>query len=140
MWIVQYDGLVINGEGVLTMATQAATSATAVKRLALWYRREGFFAQCERLFRVAICMQEREVGPTHISVAVSYYQLGEIYADLDKYDVADQHYKRATEIYEMQLKDGAEPLWHLNALLYLHELSEKEMERFQEFDSDSAVA
>jgi tetratricopeptide (TPR) repeat protein len=121
------------------MAMQA-TSATAVKRLALWYRREGFFAQCERLFRIAICMQERELGSNHIGVAVSLYQLGEIYADLDKYDVADKYYKRATEIYELQQKDVAQPLWHLNALLHLHELAQKEMMKFQERDNDTAVA
>ena len=84
------------------MVTQA--TATAVKRLALWYRREGFIAQCERLFRVAICMQEREVGPQHIAVAISLYQLGEVYADLDKYDIAEQYYRRASEIYESQEK------------------------------------
>jgi tetratricopeptide (TPR) repeat protein len=130
---------VIDGEGVFTMATQA-TSAAAVKRLALWYRREGFYAQCERLFRVAICMQERELGPTHLRLAVSLYQLGEIYADLDKYDVADEYYKRATDIYELQKSKSPEPLWHLNALLHLHELAQQELEKYEECDGDSAVA
>jgi tetratricopeptide (TPR) repeat protein len=109
------------------MATHSSTSAS-IKRLASFYRRKGLLLDAEKLYRVALVMQEGELGPFHIDVAVTLYQLAETYSDMDKYTQAEELYHRAVEIYEHGTSGSShDMLWHLKGLLKIHELAEQEM-------------
>lgn len=106
-----------------------ASTASSVKRLASFYRRKGLLSDAEKLYRVALLMQRRDLGNEHIDVAVTMYQLAETYSDQDKYLQAEGLYRRAVEIFEKCTEShSGGPLWNLRGLLSLHELSEQEME------------
>ena len=74
--------------------------ATDLNNLGLLYYNLGEYAKAEPLYKRALGISEKALGPDHPSVALGLYNLGSLYDTLGDYEKAEPLYKRALEIDE----------------------------------------
>jgi tetratricopeptide (TPR) repeat protein len=78
--------------------------------LAELYSHLGRFAEAEPLFKRALAIREKALGPDHPDVAWSLNSLGAFYADEGQYAKAEPIYQRALAIFERPWVQGT-PMW-----------------------------
>lgn len=85
------------------------------------YRSQGKYSEAEPLFKRALAIREKTLGPTNPDVASSLNNLAALYHDEGKYSEAEPLYKRALAIWEKALgsdhPDVAQSLENYAALL-----------------------
>ena len=95
--------------------------AQSLNRLATLYQAQGKHAEAEPLFKQALAIWEKAVGPDHPNVATILNNLAEVYRAQGKYDEAEPLQKRALTIREKVLgpehPDVAQILENYAALL-----------------------
>ena len=80
-------------------------TAANMNLLAKGYHSMGDFAKAEPLFKKALAIRERNLGPNDLQVAVSLDNLAGLYADMGDFAKAEPLYKRALKIREQNLAD-----------------------------------
>jgi len=77
--------------------------ATSLHNLALVYDNQGKYAEAEPLYKRALVIAEKALGPEHPHVAQSLNNLGGLFATQGKYAEAEPLFKRARAINEKAL-------------------------------------
>jgi tetratricopeptide (TPR) repeat protein len=77
--------------------------ATSLNSLAVLHKAQGKYDQAEPLYKRALAIWEKALGPEHPDVATSLNNLAGLYHDQGKYDQAEPLYKRALPIMEKAL-------------------------------------
>ncbi len=67
------------------------------------YKTQGHYALAEPLYKRALAIWEKALGPDHPAVATSLNNLGELYRAQGRYAQAEPLYKRALAIWEKAL-------------------------------------
>ena len=67
------------------------------------YTEQGNYSQAEPLYRRALAILEKALGPEHPNVAASLNNLAELFRDQGKYVEAEPLYRRALAIWEKAL-------------------------------------
>lgn len=83
------------------------------------YRRLGRYAEAEPLYKRALAIREKVLGPDHLSVAISLDDLGNLYKDLSQLTKAEEYQKRA-----LAMREKALPPDHLDVARSLNNLAE----------------
>ena len=90
-------------------------SRRALNNLALLYDDQGRYAEAEPLYKRALAIDEKALGPDHPDVAQSLNNLAALYDDQGRYAEAEPLYKRALAIRRegararsSRCRDGAE--------------------------------
>ena len=78
-------------------------SRQSLNNLAALYADQGRYADAEPLYKRALAIREKALGPDHPDVATSLNNLAELYRDQGRYADAEPLYKRALAIYEKAL-------------------------------------
>ena len=98
----------------------------ALNNLALLYATQGQYAQAEPLYKCALAITEKALGPDHPDVATSLNNLAVLYEAQAKYDQAEPLYKRALAISEKALgPDHPDVATSLNNLAELYRAQAK---------------
>jgi tetratricopeptide (TPR) repeat protein len=92
-----------DAEQRLLAAVNRAESAEALLELASLYRSQGRYTAAEPLFRRALSLQERALGPEHLGVAATLAQLAALCTTRGEYAGADPLYRRVLTILEATL-------------------------------------
>lgn len=66
--------------------------------LAHQLEQRGNLAGVAQMFLEALHVKERGSGPNHLSMGISYNSLGEVYAQIEKLDDAEEQFRKALEI------------------------------------------
>ena len=77
---------------------RASEEATRLTVLAEASRRDQHYAEAEALYKRALQLQERALGPEHVAVASTLTELAELYASQQLYAKAKPLYNRAFQI------------------------------------------
>ena len=77
--------------------------AVNLNNLAALYTRTGRAAQAEPLYRRALALKEKSLGPGHPDVALSLNNLAVLLKTLGRLDEAADAYRRALQIFEQTL-------------------------------------
>ncbi len=77
--------------------------ARSLNNLAELYRAQGKYAEAEPLYRRALRIDEKTLGPVHLDLAIDLNNLAELYHDQGKYAEAEPFYQRALAIGEKVL-------------------------------------
>jgi TPR repeat protein/CHAT domain-containing protein len=94
--------------------------ALDLNRKALALEGQGHYAGVEPLYRQALAIREKTLGPDHLDVAVSLNNLAALYEDLGRYAEAEPFYQRALAIREKALgPDHPDVAVSLNNLAHL---------------------
>ena len=72
--------------------------ATSLNNLAALYKEQGRYADAEPLYKRALAIDEKAVGPDHPDVATSLNNLAALYKEQGRYADAEPLYKRALAI------------------------------------------
>ena len=78
-------------------------SAPSLNNLAELYRDQGRYAEAEPLYKRALAIREKALGPDHPDVGTSLNNLAELYRAQGRYAEAEPLYKRALAIREKAL-------------------------------------
>ena len=81
--------------------------ATVLHNLAVLYQDQGKYSEAEPLFKRALAIDEKTLGPDHPSVAKVLGNLAVLYQAQGRYSEAEPLYKRALEIDEKTLGPGS---------------------------------
>ncbi len=76
--------------------------ATSLNNLALLYHTQGQYAQAEPLFKRALAIAEKALGPDHPNVAMSLNNLAALYRATKRDKEAETLEQRATRIQAIQ--------------------------------------
>ena len=76
--------------------------ATSLNNLALLYKAQGQYAQAEPLYKRALAIDEKALGPDHPDVAVSLNNLAALYRAMNRDDEAEPLEQRAARIEAIQ--------------------------------------
>jgi len=113
--IQNYEAAVRRREG-----TASRCYAVALNNLALLYDNQGRYAEAEPLYKRALAIWEKALGPDHPEVAMGLNNLGNLYEDQGRYGEAEPLSKRALAIQEKALgPDHPEVGKYLNNLATL---------------------
>jgi len=92
-------------------------AARLLEQTGYYLSKRARYGEAEPLLKRALQIRERQLGPQHLSVAISLNSLGFLYRKQNKYEQAEQAYQRALTIREQQLglehPSTAETLNHL---------------------------
>jgi tetratricopeptide (TPR) repeat protein len=100
---------------------ESIRSARLLNQVGLYYNRRGRYAESEPLYKRAVGIYEKALGPDHGHFAVSLNNLAELYRIQGRYDEAEPLYKRALGIWEKALgPDHRDVAASLNNLAELH--------------------
>ena len=81
--------------------------ATILNNLAALYDAQGKHAEeTESLYKRALAIDERSLGPNHPDVAADLNNLAELYRTQRKFDEAEPLYKRSLQIWEKAFGPG----------------------------------
>ena len=69
--------------------------ANALNEVALLYKAQGQYAQAEPLYKRALAIREKALGPDHPDVAQSLNNLADLYSAQGRHADAEPLYKRA---------------------------------------------
>ena len=72
--------------------------ATSLNNLAALYQTQGQYAEAEPLYKRALAISEKALGPDHPDVATSLNNLAELYHAQGQYAQAEPLYKRSLAI------------------------------------------
>ncbi|GCE32070.1 hypothetical protein KDA_75540 [Dictyobacter alpinus] len=75
-----------------------AEAAQLLNQAAYYLRERARYSEAEELYRKALEIREQLVGPLHLDVAQSNYNLARLYFDIARYEEAEALYRRALEI------------------------------------------
>ena len=75
-----------------------AEAAQLLNQTAYYLRERARYTEAEDLYRKALEIREQLVGPVHLDVAQSCYNLARLYFDIARYEEAETLYRRALEI------------------------------------------
>lgn len=90
------------------------------------YARHGRFDLARKLLRELIEGQLRAPEPDNHSLAVAYYNLGEVYSDQGNYLVASDLQKQSVEYWDLaHSKDPGSLLYYANALSEIDQETDK---------------
>ncbi len=78
-------------------------AAASLSNLAGLYHDQGRYAEAEPLYKRALAIVEKALGPDHPQVATSLNNLAELYRAQGKYGEAEPLYKRSLAIMEKAL-------------------------------------
>jgi tetratricopeptide (TPR) repeat protein len=96
--------------------------ATALNNLGLLYYAQGRYQEAEPLYRRALALREKVLGPDHPDVATSLNNLAGLYDTQGRYKEAEPLYRRALALWEKVLgpehPDVATALNNLGLLYY----------------------
>jgi tetratricopeptide (TPR) repeat protein len=82
-----------------------------LNNLAALYDDQGRYADAEPLYKRALAVWEKALGPDHPDVATALNNLAQLYKDQGSYEDAEPLYKRALAIREKALgPNGVRPL------------------------------
>ena len=81
--------------------------------IGLVYSKKGDLDQALDYYQRALEIKEKQLGPNHVDVAVSYNNIGEVYSKKGDLDQAMDYYRRALEIKEKQLQSLPETMGRL---------------------------
>ena len=73
-------------------------SHTSLNNLAVLYSDQGRYADAEPLYKRALAIREKALGPDHPDVATSLNNLAALYNDQGRYADAEPLYKRSLAI------------------------------------------
>ena len=117
-----------------------------LKMIAALYRKRSLLREAEHVYKTVISLQEKYLGFRHAEVALSSYQLAEVYADLGQYALAKPLYTRAVQVWQdlaaMNLIKPAETVFFMDALtaLELQKNHEAAGEQGEDEEGDRNVA
>ena len=78
-------------------------SRQSLNNLAVLYTEQGRYAEAEPLYKRALAIDEKALGPDHPDVATALNNLAGLYDDQGRYAEAEPLYKRALAIREKAL-------------------------------------
>ena len=84
-------------------------TATSLINLAVRYHDKGAYDKAEPLYKRALEIREKVLGPEHLDTAASLNNLAVLYHDKGAYDKAEPLYKQALEIHEKVLGRDLKP-------------------------------
>lgn len=93
--------------------------------MACLYRRRGKLRLAEGLFRDLLSMQQAAFGMSSKEVAMTMYQLAELYSDQQQYQRAKRFYAKSAEIWQALGLNNESILWYSDALLKLQHMSDE---------------
>ena len=103
--------------------------AISLNNLALLYDTRGKYAEAEPLYKRALAIWEKSLGPDHPQVALGLNNLALLYVDQGKYAEAEPLCKRALAIDEKALgPDHPDVAIDLNSLAKLYRATDREAE------------
>ncbi len=96
------------GAGLLSLGKvirkqQNTTQAASLNNLALLYKSQGRYEEAEPLYRHALAINEKKLGPEHPYVAAALNNLALLYKFQGRYEEAEPLYTRALAINEKKL-------------------------------------
>ena len=98
--------------------------------IAALYTKRSKFREAEHIYKTIIAMQEKYLGVYSTEIALSCYQLAEVYSDLGQYTQARPWFERAVEIWEdlgrVQTIKPEQTIYFMDALIALQMRSEAE--------------
>ncbi|MDA2916307.1 tetratricopeptide repeat protein, partial [Nitrospinae bacterium AH_259_B05_G02_I21] len=107
--LFMYEGFLLLGRGDVLRAEAILGQAQALRptdyhrTLAGLYRAQGKYAEAKPLYKRALAIREKVLGPDHPDVAEALYELARFYRAQGKYAEAEPLYKRALAIREKAL-------------------------------------
>lgn len=97
------------------------------------YSRHGRFDLARKLLRNFILVEEKQLHPDFYSLALSYFNLGEVYSDQGNYLISSDLQRQAAEFWQTSTEDNpAEVLWYSNALVQLEKETDSLLHKEQE--------
>ncbi|MEA3428586.1 MAG: CHAT domain-containing tetratricopeptide repeat protein, partial [Thermodesulfobacteriota bacterium] len=73
-------------------------TAATLASLAVLYSEQGDYVKCELLFKKALAIREKVLGPEHPEVAFTMYNLATLYVAAGKFEEANNLFKKAQKI------------------------------------------
>lgn len=115
-----------------------------LKLIATLYKKRSLLREAEHVYKTVISLQEKYLGFCHAEVALSCYQLAEVYSDLSQYSLARPLYARAVEIWQnlavLNLIKPAETVFFMDALTALQIEQDREAAERDDEEEDRNVA
>jgi tetratricopeptide (TPR) repeat protein len=101
-----------------------------LKMIAALYKKRSLLREAEHVYKTVISLQEKYLGFCHAEVALTCYQLAEVYSDLGQYALARPLYARAVEVWQdlatLNLIQPTETVFFMDALTALELQKQKE--------------
>ena len=103
-----------------------------LRNIAQAYRKRNHLAQAAEVLKTVLQIQERQLDANHPELALTVYQLGEIYSDMGRNDIARRLYHRAVAIWNNSRDLSAQnTMWFAQAMLQLQEATDRQAEADQ---------
>jgi tetratricopeptide (TPR) repeat protein len=107
-----------------------------LRTIAALYTKRSKMREAEAVYKSLLTIQEKHNGEFSPELALTCYQLAEVYADLGQYACARPLYERAVNIWEnlvkLQLVKPEETIFFMDALVALQTNNEFEHEEHRE--------
>ena len=107
-----------------------------LRTIAALYTKRSKLREAEAVYKSLLTIQEKHNGEFSPELALTCYQLAEVYADLGQYVCARPLYERAVNIWEnlvkLQLVKPEETIFFMDALVALQTNNEFEHEEHRE--------
>lgn len=115
------------------MNTQNEESSQEVRQLKLiaaLYTKRSKFREAESVYKAVLVIQEKYLGEFSPELALTYYQLAEVYSDLNQYVQARPLYEKAVHIWEklgaLGMIKPQETIYFMDSMVALQLASEHE--------------
>ena len=101
-----------------------------MKTIAALYKKRSKFREAEHIYKTIISLQEKYLGVYSADIALTCYQLAEVYSDLGQYAQARPLFERSVNIWEelgrLQMIKPEDTIYFMDALIELQLRSEAE--------------
>jgi tetratricopeptide (TPR) repeat protein len=126
------------------MNTENEQEIRQLRTIAALYTKRSKLREAEAVYKSLLSIQEKHNGEFSPELALTCYQLAEVYADLGQYICARPLYERAVTIWEslgkLKLVKPEETIFFMDAMVALQTNNEIQHEEHQEQAKNQASA